>query len=148
MKIIFIGFMGSGKSTLAKALSERIHFTLLEMDQQACEKTQTRNIPELFSKGGELLLREMEIEIAKECRAKEQLIISTGGGVVMNKIIIDYLKEHQGKVFFLHVSFETITQRLQGDSSRPLFQEVAQAKALYDFRLPLYQRYADYVIQR
>lgn len=146
MKIVLIGFMGAGKSVVAKALGDQLNFPVLEMDELACQKNQVESMYALFAKGGELLLRETEIEIAKSYRSEANLVISTGGGVVMNKIILDYLKENLGKVFFLNAGFDLILQRLAEDDSRPLFKNLAQAKALYDFRLPLYERYADEAI--
>jgi shikimate kinase len=101
---------------------------------------------EVFAKGGELLLRETEIAIAKEYAAKENLIISTGGGVVLNKIILDYFKEAGGKIFFLNAGFERIMKRLEGDTSRPLFTDLMNVKKMYDFRYPLYLKYTDETI--
>lgn len=146
MNIILIGFMGSGKSQVAKSLSKLLGRDSLEMDDLVCKKTNTKNMHELFANGGELLLRETEIAIAKEYVSKKNLVISTGGGVVLNKIILDYFKEKDGKVIFLHTKFETIAKRLENDPSRPLFQKVMDAKKLYDFRLPLYLYYADEII--
>ena len=140
MNLILIGFMGSGKSSVAKALHKLLSFPVVEMDDLVYQKTKTRNMHEVFAKGGELLLRETEIAIAKEIGSKGHFIISTGGGVVLNQIILDYLG---GKVIFLNVPFEQIAKRLEGDDSRPLLKD---AKKLYDFRLPLYLHYADEVI--
>jgi shikimate kinase len=93
---------------------------------------------EVFAKGGELLLRETEIALAKEYAAKKELVISTGGGVILNKIIIDYFKQSDAHIIYLEATFETIGERLKHDTSRPLFGQDA-----YDQRLPLYRRYAD-----
>ena len=146
MNIVLIGFMGSGKSTVAQHLSQLLPFAALEMDDLVYQKTNTRTMHEVFAKGGELLLRETEIAIAKEYASKKNLIISTGGGAPLNKIILDYFKETGGKVIFLHAKFEQIIRRLEEDSSRPLFKDLASAKKLYDFRLPLYLNYADEII--
>lgn len=146
MNIVLIGFMGSGKTTAAIALSELLGISWVEMDDLVYQKTGARNMHEVFAKGGELLLRETEIAIAKEYASRKNLIISTGGGVVLNKIILDYFKETGGKVIFLHAKFERIAKRLEGDAARPLFKDFTSAKKLYDFRLPLYLNYADKVI--
>lgn len=143
MKIVLIGFMGAGKSTVARVLSKILRLEIVEMDDLVYQKTNTQNMHEVFAKGGELLLRETEIAIAKEYAPKENVIISTGAGVVLNKIILDYL---DGKVFFLNARFEQIIKRLEGDHARPLFKSVSEAKKLYDLRLPLYLHYADEII--
>jgi shikimate kinase len=146
MKIILIGFMGAGKSSIAKVLSDFLHLPILEMDDLVYQKTNCKTMSEVFTKGGELLLRETEIQIAKECIDTDQIIISTGAGIVMNKIIIDYFKVHASQIFFLNTSFPLITDRLANDTSRPLFNDIIRAKALYDLRQPLYFAYADNVI--
>lgn len=146
MNIVLIGFMGSGKSTVAKCLSELLDLATVEMDDLVYQKTNTRNMHEVFALGGELLLRETEIAIAKEYASKNNLIISTGGGVVLNKIILDYFKKTGGKVIFLNIKFEQLIKQLAGDDSRPLFKNLISAKKLYDFRLPLYLNYAEEII--
>lgn len=143
MSFVLIGFMGSGKSTVAGHLSRSLGLPLLEMDDLVYEKTGTRNMREVFAKGGELLLRETEIAIAKEFAGKTSWIVSAGGGVVLNKIVLDYFKQAGAQVIFLRAKFDTIAKRLEGDTSRPLFKELGSARNIYDFRLPLYAAYAD-----
>jgi shikimate kinase len=146
MNIILIGFMGSGKSTVGHALSDLLGYMHIEMDDLACQRTNHRTMNELFNYGGEFLLRETEIAIAKEYAAKPNLVISTGGGVVLNKIILDYFKREGGKVIFLHGSFDLLAQRASRESRRPLFRDLEEAKKIYDFRLPLYLHYSDVII--
>ncbi|MEI8365675.1 MAG: shikimate kinase [Parachlamydiaceae bacterium] len=147
MKIILIGFMGSGKSTVAKKLSPLLQWPLLEMDEVVLQKTNAKSMHEVFAKGGELLLRETEISIAQEYAAMDNQVISTGAGVVHNKIILDYLKKRSGKVFFLNTAFHTLAARLAHDTSRPLFENKVEAESLYHFRQPLYLKYADQVVE-
>lgn len=144
MKIALTGFMGSGKTTIGQSLAKELNFNMIEMDWMILQSHGCENMSQLFEKGGELLLRESEIEMAKEWRALENTVISTGGGVVLNKIIIDYLKENNGKIIFLNTSFDILKKRIDQDPTpRPLFQNVEEAHDLFNFRLPLYKRYAD-----
>lgn len=147
MKIILIGFMGSGKTSVGKRLSHLLELPLLEMDEIVLKKTDAKNMHDVFSKGGELLLRETEIAIAQEYASISNHIISTGAGVVLNKIILDYLKGPDGRIFFLNATLQTIAARLAGDTSRPLFKNIAEAESLYHFRQPLYLKYADHIIE-
>ncbi len=145
MKISLIGFMGSGKSTVGRLIAGKLNIKLIEMDELLLELSGFDSINEIFEKHGETRFRELEIDTAKTLAKQEDCVISTGGGVVMNKIIIDYLKKSNDKaiVVFLNTKFETLSERLEGDTSRPLFQNTQKAKNLYDFRLPLYEEYAD-----
>ncbi len=148
MKIVLIGFMGSGKSSTAEMLGTRLSQPVIEMDEQVLQRTGAVSMDEVFQKGGELLLRETEIAIAKELSEGSDTVVSTGGGVVMNKIIIDYLRQNGGQVVYLSASFSEIATRLAADPTpRPLFTDRAQAEDLYTFREPLYRRYADAIVE-
>ncbi|OGK36880.1 hypothetical protein A3F03_04585 [Candidatus Roizmanbacteria bacterium RIFCSPHIGHO2_12_FULL_41_11] len=147
MKIILIGFMGSGKTVVAKKLASKLAVKCLEMDQEIIQMTGCRNMAEFFAKRGELLLREWEIRLAKEYSTLNDVIISTGGGVILNKINLDYLKQNNGTVIFLDTPFSVIVNRLKSDTTpRPLFKNRKQAEKLFNFRLPLYRQYADYIV--
>lgn len=147
MKLILTGFMASGKTSVAQALGKLLKLPVMEMDELVFQKTNAKDMHQIFSRGGELLLRETEIAIAKENATANNMVISTGGGVGINKIVLDYLKGQNGRVFFLHTSFQVLIERLADDKSRPLFQNPLQARSLYDFRLPLYLKLADEVIE-
>ncbi|GIW63340.1 MAG: shikimate kinase [Patescibacteria group bacterium] len=143
--ISLIGFMGSGKTTIAKLLSKRLNKKIIEMDQLVLDKTSYNDINEIFTKKGELYFRELEIKTAKSIKDLKNKVISTGGGVVMNKIIIDYLKQNS-LIFYLKTKFNTIKTRLIKDTSRPLFKDIKTAKQLFKLRTPLYEYYSDYQI--
>lgn len=145
MKIILTGFMGAGKTSTGKALAQKIGWPYIEMDEEVLLASGRQSIREIFQKDGETRFRELEIKVARRLMRRDKVVIATGGGVVMNRIILDYLKE-RGKVFFLDADFRVIKKRLSGDKTRPLFQNCKEAKALYQFRLPLYRQYADYCI--
>jgi len=145
MNIILIGFMGSGKSSVAAVLAQKLKCPHVETDELILKKSERKNVKELFSLDGEIRFREMEIDIAKKICAEKNTIISTGGGIVINKICIDYLKQH-GTVIFLSTSFTEIVKRLHGDNSRPLFANKSFAQKLFQFREGLYKEYADIII--
>lgn len=146
MKLILTGFMGSGKTSVAKHLSILCQLPVLEMDEHVLLKTGCANMQQVFDQGGELRLRELEITLSREWSVASRAIISTGGGVILNKVNLDYLKQGNGKIIFLNTSFKTIAQRLANDNSRPLFNNISEAQGHYDFRLPLYLKYADHIV--
>lgn len=147
MNIVLIGFMGSGKTSVAKKLSQLMHFPIIEMDELVLEKTHSHSMFDVFAKGGEELLRNTEHAIAQEIFQISNCIISTGGGFILNRSILELLKKNKDMIFFLNASFHTILLRLRNDTIRPLFANVSEAQALYDFRHPLYLKSADCVIE-
>lgn len=138
--------MGAGKTTLAKILSKELEFKQVDMDKLIVEKSGRTSDREIFEKDGELAFREFEILVANELKDEQNLIISTGGGIVMNKVNIDYLKKN-GIVVFLKNSFETSKHRVKKNNPPPLFKDQKTAQELYDLRLPLYTYYADITIE-
>lgn len=147
MKIILIGFMGAGKTSVASKLSGLLGLPAIETDDLILEKYPEESIYEVFKKYGESDFRRMEIEVAEDLKNKDDCIISTGGGAVMERTVMDCLKADSGKVFFLRASFTEISKRLRDDYLRPLFKDKKSASELFDLRQPLYENYADVTIE-
>jgi shikimate kinase len=147
MKLILIGFMGSGKTSVAKLLSKNLHLKLIELDNLVLKASPRSSLKQIFEKDGELAFRTLEINQAKKLKHLQNAVISTGGGVVINQIILDYLKLNNGLVIFLKTSLPVIQARLKNDASRPLFKDINQAKKLFKLRQPLYRHYADLTIK-
>ena len=145
MKIILIGFMGTGKTIVAHELGKKLGLKVIEMDDLIVKKSK-KSIAQIFKDEGENRFREWEIKTAKNLGKIDDCVISTGGGVVINKINIDYLKEN-GKVIFLKTSFSEIEKRLKNDNTRPLFKDKKVAKKLFDFRQELYEEYAQLIVK-
>jgi shikimate kinase len=136
--IVLVGFMGTGKTVTGRVLAERTGMELVDMDS-LIETSQAKTIPEIFAQEGELAFRMMERELVQKLSQRSGLIISTGGGIVLNPDnIADF--EKTGLVVCLTASPETIFQRLEKDTTRPLLSgdKKAQINALLEKRQPLY----------
>jgi len=140
--IALIGFMGSGKTTLAKLLADRLGYDLYEVDDDIVSASEYSSVNEIFDKHGELHFRELEKNAIYRAIQKSKQVISCGGGVVTSENGMMLLKEN-ATIIFLHADYKTITKRLIGTNSRPLFRYMEKAMALYAQRLPLYKKYAD-----
>ncbi len=147
MKIILIGFMGSGKTTVAAALADKLKLKIIDMDKQAIKKSKRKSINKIFEKDGEKDFRAIELKVAKEVGSRNNVVISTGGGVVTSKTTMNYLIKNS-TIFYLEASFDKIKERVALKKVKPpLFQEVSFAKRLFDKRLPLYKSYSDMAIK-
>jgi shikimate kinase len=140
--IYLIGFMGSGKTTVAKRLSERLNLAYLDIDDTV-EKKLNKKISSVFKEEGEDAFRRYESISLKNVGITP--IISTGGGIVEKDENIDWMQK-TGIIIYLHTSFGLINNRLQNDSSRPLWRADEENQKLYARRIVMYERCADYII--
>lgn len=118
--IILIGMMGTGKSTVGGYLGNQLHRKVTDTDQRV-EQILGTEIPQIFRGQGENYFRDWETRILKEILQDSPHIITTGGGVVLRKENVDWMKK-KGWVVALDASVDELCQRLQGDKSRPLLQ--------------------------
>lgn len=118
--IILVGFMGTGKSTIGRRLSQRLERRFLDTDV-LIEAAAGMAIPTIFAERGEPYFRALEHEIV--CRVGEDynLVVATGGGVMVNDASVRKLKEH-GTIVCLTATPEVIFSRVRGNADRPLLQ--------------------------
>lgn len=146
MKIVLIGFMGSGKTSVAKRLAKKLDLKSVEMDDLILKSSAFKTINEIFEKTGEKSFRAAELSVAGKLADFDNVVISTGGGVVMSKQTMDPLSKNS-TVIYLKLSFENAKKRVSQKKIRPpLFQNINQAKKLFNKRSPLYTSYADIVV--
>ncbi len=89
--IVLIGLMGCGKTTIALELAKRLNREVVDIDQYL-EKKYNMTIPEMFDIS-ENYFRERETICCEDVSRYQNVIISTGGGVIKNPHNIDVLKE-------------------------------------------------------
>lgn len=148
--IALIGFMGTGKTVVGEALARKLNRRFVELDS-LIEQKAGKSIPEIFQQEGEIAFRELEIEVTKEVSNDKNLVIACGGGVVLNKINIDRLRE-EAKIVYLTASPGVILKRTLGDESvRPVLKSDNKNKAMHikellRFRKPFYERAADIMV--
>jgi shikimate kinase len=146
--IALIGFMGAGKTAVGKVLAEKLGKEFVELDA-LIERKAGKTIPEIFQQDGEVAFRELEIAVTKEVSEKKNAVIACGGGVVLNQINIDRLRE-EFSIVYLTASPEVILNRTSSDrNERPLLNvtnRASEIRRLLRFRKPFYERAADITI--
>ena len=120
-KIALIGMMGSGKSIVSKILANKTSYNLLELDE-VFEQQENIAIAEYFKNFGEEKFRQIEAEILKKSLRQENVIISTGGGVILKKENREMLFCNNIFTIYLEANSETIYNRIKKDTSRPLLK--------------------------
>ncbi len=146
--VALIGFMGTGKTAVGKRLAERMGKDFIELDAMI-ERKAGRSISDIFRQDGEIAFREMEIEATKEVAGRKNTVIACGGGLVLNRINIDRLKQ-ECIIVYLTASAGVIQRRTSNEAGKRPLLEVAdrfqQIKAMLKFRQPFYKRAADVII--
>lgn len=146
--IVLIGMRGSGKTTIAKLLSRRLERESIDIDKLIRQKLNL-TVPEIVSKYGWEFFRKKESEITREISALNNIIISTGGGVILNPLNIKSLKEN-GVVVYLSAAPEILFERIGIDKNRPALLDkknpLEELKEIFKQRKNLYESAADYKI--
>jgi shikimate kinase len=140
MNIALFGFMGTGKSAVAQILARRLGLRWVDMDK-VIEAKLGRRIEEIFEKEGEAFFRQIERGLVQELVKQSDLVISTGGGVVLDfENIKDF--EKWGFCLCLNANPQTIFDRTSHRKDRPLLKGLDSMKKILEL-LELRQSYYD-----
>jgi len=141
MNIVLFGFMGTGKSAVAQMLARRLNIRWVDMDK-VIEERQGASIEKIFERNGEAYFRGLERELVKELLEEKDIVVSTGGGVVLNPENMQDFKEW-GLCVCLNASIQTIYDRVRHRHDRPLLKGQDPMKKIQDLlelRRPCYEK--------
>lgn len=146
--IILVGMSGVGKTTIARELSKRLGVKHIDIDE-IIEEEENRNIASIFEKEGEEYFRSLEAYYFFRNLGEEDIIISTGGGLVLSSYNRKLMERE--KVFYLEASIDTIYRNVLGDKDniRPLLLSSdikKRIESIYRDRKDLYESVATYKI--
>jgi shikimate dehydrogenase len=145
-RIALIGFMGCGKTSIGQALAQKLGYDFVDMDAEL-ELRHGMTIRQQFNTHGESWFREEEHGLLKELSARERVVISSGGGIVLrdeNRALLD----SHCICPWLFTTLETAVVRAN-DGTRPLLDTenlLDTAQALFDKRCFLYATTSDVVV--
>ncbi|MCH1615698.1 MAG: shikimate kinase [Acidimicrobiales bacterium] len=144
--IVLTGFMGTGKSTVGQIIAEDLGYEFIDTDEAI---TLIHGpIPKFFEENGELAFRKLEREISDVLSKRSRLVISTGGGLMLDADCVAFL-EPVSQVFCLSASAREILKRVNEngqEGARPLLaggDAAARIKLLLQARSKGYGRYHD-----
>jgi shikimate kinase/3-dehydroquinate synthase len=131
--------MGAGKSTIGAELAERLGRPFVDVDR---EIELVQPIAQIFAQSGEAAFRVREAKHALDALGSGvPSVIALGGGAVATPQIRDALQERALTVL-VEIDPEEAWRRV-GGGNRPLAQDEASFRTLYEERRPIYAEAAD-----
>jgi shikimate kinase len=135
--VILTGFMGTGKTTVGRLVAERLGFEFVDTDELI--ESEHGPIAELFAEQGEVAFRAIERQVATELASRCDLVVATGGGMMVDEQNVAALAA-TGTVVCLIADVDTIVDRalspggpvrplLAGDDPRTRVDELLVARA-------------------
>jgi shikimate kinase len=138
--------MGTGKTAVGKQVARQLKQQFFDIDS-IIEQKQKKKISQIFAEQGESCFRKLEKKTLRQISQKASLVISCGGGIVLDNENIRIMKQ-SGAMICLTSRPDIILARTQGRSHRPLLnvdnpqETIGQ---LLKIRAPFYAQ-ADYTI--
>jgi shikimate kinase/3-dehydroquinate synthase len=112
--IALIGFSATGKTVVAQKVAGCLNWTFIDTDEEII-KLSGKTITEIFKQDGEEKFRRLESQVLKQACNKQQAVIATGGGAIIDPKNQDMLLR-TSTVVCLEAKPETIFQRLRDDT--------------------------------
>jgi len=146
--LFLVGLPGAGKSTLGRQLARRLGKTFVDADAEL-ERKLGVTIPTIFEIEGEAVFRDREEALLVELTALSNIVLATGGGVVIRPANRERLTAN-GTVIYLHALPAALRERTRRSRHRPLLNTAdpaARLVELYAARDALYREVAETVIE-
>lgn len=142
--IILIGMPGAGKSTVGVVLAKKLGYSFMDADL-VIQAREGKLLHEIISQRGVEGFWQVEEEV-NESILTDRTVIATGGSAVYGDRAMTHYKGI-GKIVYLALPLEDIRERLGDLDERGVtLREGQDLSALYEERIPLYEKYADITI--
>ena len=146
--MVLVGPMGSGKTSVGRRLACVLKRDFFDSDFEIVARTGVA-IDHIFDVEGEEGFRLRESAMLADLCEISNIVIATGGGIVIKPQNRELLKQHSF-VVYLSSSVEQLVMRTAKSKSRPLLEKSSNREQtirdILEAREPLYQEVADVVI--
>ena len=151
MNIVLIGYRCSGKTAIGRILAEKLDMDFVDTDV-LIEKDAGETIEDIISTKSWDHFRNLERDVVKRISGKENQVIATGGGVVINQENVKVLKEN-GWILWLDAEPNVLKERMdkeqQSGNIRPALtgaDPLAEIKEVMKTRRPMYKEAGDFMV--
>lgn len=142
--IILIGMPGVGKSTIGVILAKVLGFQFIDSDL-LIQKQENKLLQEIIADEGIQQFIAIENQVNASIEANRS-VIATGGSVVYGRQAMEHLRQI-GIVVYLQLAYHPLSARLNNIKGRGVvLREGQNLQGLYEERIPLYERYADIIV--
>lgn len=145
--IFLVGPMGAGKTTIGRVLARALRFDFFDSDREI-ERRCGVAISEIFEREGEAGFRARERQMIDELTRLPDIVLATGGGVVLapeNRAAL----LTRGVTVYLECTVEDQLRRTARSTHRPLLRTEnprARLESLLAERDPLYREVAEHIV--
>ncbi len=150
--IILIGMPSSGKSEIGRCLAQKLKYGYVDTDSLLIDYYTKNNkhittIQECFTVLGEKEFRNLEKKLIRELfelKTQKSLVISTGGGAIIDPDNRNTFKSN-GVIVFIDTPLSLIKSRIQAQPERPLIgtNVLERLDQLNTDRRPIMEQIAD-----
>jgi shikimate kinase len=151
MNIVLIGYRCSGKTAVGKILAKELGRDFLDTDTLIEEDTGC-SIETIISRHGWDHFRNTEKSLIEKASGNDNLVVSTGGGVVMDRDNVKNLKRN-GWVVWLKADAQVVKDRMAREQSsgirRPSLtgdDPLEEIEQVLSVRTPLYQQTGNFMV--
>lgn len=142
--IVLIGMPGSGKSTCGVVAAKLLLKNFFDTDL-LIQNIEGALLQDIINSKGNAYFERAEEHAVMSLDIKGT-VIATGGSVVYSDKAMAHLKS-LGKIIYLHIDYDNMCSRISNLSTRGvLIKNGNTLKDMYFERLPLYEKWADAVI--
>lgn len=142
--IVLIGMPGCGKSTTGVVLAKAMGYDFLDSDI-LIQHEKGATLEKLIEQHGPDGFNIIEDEVNSKINV-EKTVIATGGSVVYGENAMANLKKI-GVVVFIKLECDAVARRLGDLKARGISMKEGQTlEDLFDERQPLYEKYADIIV--
>ena len=144
--VVLIGMPAAGKSTLGVVAAKMMGMDFIDADlliQRQCDRTLQKILDAMGTDG----FIQRENQVLKDIDCKDT-VISTGGSAVYSDEAMQHLASI-GTVVYLKASLDELEGRLGSLHERGVVMREGMGNslaALYDERIPLYEKYAEITV--
>lgn len=142
--IVLIGMPGAGKSTIGVLLAKALNYNFIDADL-VIQQQNNKKLYEIINEVGIEEFLKIEDETISNINTS-RTVIATGGSAVYGENAMNHMKDN-GIVMYLKLSCLEIINRISNIKTRGIAMK--EGKTIFDIyneRVPLYEKYADIII--